>query len=134
MNISGIFLQSLREIYFTWLPLNWKLVNKQRIGSVEKIKSVKGPWYRYKAEISHTVKGPEILLLSWNYSSLYIFIFTFSGKEGKLQKHESPLYSQRVAGYQEVGIDFEDKLWQLRNSIQNFSAFTSLRSRVRRGT
>ena len=116
------------------MPLNWKLVNKQRIGSVEKMKSVEGPWYRYKAKISHTVKGPKILLLSWNYSSLYIFIFTFSGKEGKLQKHESPLYSQRVAGYQEVGIDFEDKLWQLRNSIQNFSAFTSLRSRVRQGT
>ena len=59
-----------------------------------------------KAKISHTVKGPKIEL------ELYsdIFIFTFSGKEGKLQKHESPLYSQRVAGYQEVGIDFEDKL------------------------
>ena len=62
-----------------------------------------------KAKISHTVKGSKILLLSWNCSS-DIFIFTFSGKEGKLQKHESPLYSQRVAGYQEVGIDFEDKL------------------------
>ena len=37
---------------FTWNlfymnALNWKLVNKQKIGSVENVKSVKGPWYRY---------------------------------------------------------------------------------------